>query len=99
MSLTDDTPITDLDSVDLGDDTRVRARDNAVLRMSEADAAVTDDAGDPIDGGPNADAGDGGNPLEDPLSDFCSGSGTVVVVRSGGVRAVVDSTADAPPQP
>ncbi|MCB0995474.1 MAG: NADH-quinone oxidoreductase subunit D [Acidimicrobiales bacterium] len=42
MSLTDDTPITDLDSVDLGDDTRVRARDNAVLRMSEADAAVID---------------------------------------------------------
>lgn len=49
-----------------------------------SDAAVTDDAGDPIDGGPNADAGDGGNPLEDPLSDFCSGSGTVVVVGSGG---------------
>ncbi|MCC7383719.1 MAG: hypothetical protein IT384_17895 [Deltaproteobacteria bacterium] len=44
-----------------------------------------DDAGNPIDGG--FPSGDGsvtdGNPLEQPLSEFCRGTGTVVIVGAG----------------
>lgn len=46
------------------------------------DGAVT--IGDGAIGGDGGLAGDGGSPLEDPLSRFCSGEGSVVVVGASG---------------
>lgn len=58
---------------------------------AQMDGASRDGAGLDEDGGPGADGGAGdGSPLEQPLSEFCEGMGSTVVVVGGGGECAGD---------